>query len=102
MDSFRFARHFLLVLALFTSLSSWQGITYAADTESVAGVSTVNVNSASAEDIARVLNGVGEKRAEAIVSYRKEHGPFKTLADLQNVKGIGNSVLEKNKSRISF
>ena len=40
----------------------------------------VSINSASAEDLARVMNGVGLKKAQAIVSYREEYGPFKTVA----------------------
>jgi competence protein ComEA len=41
----------------------------------------VSINSASAEDLARVMNGVGLKKAQAIVSYREEYGPFKTVED---------------------
>lgn len=37
----------------------------------------VSINTASAEDLARVMNGVGLKKAQAIVSYREEYGPFK-------------------------
>lgn len=41
----------------------------------------VSINTASAEDLARVMNGVGLKKAQAIVSYREEYGPFKTVDD---------------------
>ncbi|MCU6663155.1 ComE operon protein 1 [compost metagenome] len=56
----------------------------------------VSINAASAEDLARVMNGVGLKKAQAIVSYREEYGPFKTLDDLTQVPGIGGSLVERN------
>lgn len=56
----------------------------------------VNVNKASAEEIAKALDGVGLSRAAAIVEYRELNGPFQAAADLRNVKGIGESILEKN------
>lgn len=56
----------------------------------------VSINSASAEDLARVMNGVGLKKAQAIVSYREEYGPFKTVEDLKQVPGIGSSLVERN------
>ncbi len=61
---------------------------------------TVNINSADAETLAEGLVGVGMSRAEAIVRYREEFGPFFTADDLQQVKGIGPSVVEKNRERI--
>jgi|LZQQ01.1.fsa_nt_gb competence protein ComEA len=60
----------------------------------------VNVNSASASEIADALSGVGEVKAQAIVEYRKAHGGFKSVDELANVKGIGAKTLEKNKSDI--
>lgn len=56
----------------------------------------VSINSASAEDLARVMNGVGLKKAQAIVSYREEYGPFKTVEDLKQVPGMGSSLVERN------
>lgn len=60
----------------------------------------VNVNTASAGDIAESLNGVGEMKAQAIVDYRKTHGAFKSVDELTNVKGIGAKTVEKNKGDI--
>ncbi len=62
----------------------------------------VDINTASAEVIAEALNGVGLKRAEAIVEYREKHGAFQSLADLEAVKGIGASTLSRNQDRILF
>lgn len=60
----------------------------------------VNVNTADAATIAAELKGVGEKTAMAIVAYRDANGPFKTVEDLKNVKGVGDAIIEKNRSDI--
>ena len=56
----------------------------------------ISINSAPAEELARVMNGVGLKKAQAIVSYREEYGPFKTLDDLKQVPGMGGALVERN------
>ncbi|MGR5237913.1 ComEA family DNA-binding protein [Vibrio alfacsensis] len=61
---------------------------------------TVNINTASADEIAAMLKGIGEKKAQDIVEYRTEHGPFKTASDLTNVKGVGEATVKKNQERI--
>ena len=61
----------------------------------------VNINSADAATLADRLNGVGIKKAEAIVSFREQNGPFKSIDDLVNVTGIGAATLEKNRNLIS-
>jgi competence protein ComEA len=63
-------------------------------------VVTVNINSASAEELATLLVGVGAQKAQAIVDFRETNGPFVAKADLTKVKGIGQSILEKNQERI--
>jgi competence protein ComEA len=60
----------------------------------------VNVNKADAATLASSLDGIGPSKAAAIVSYRDEHGPFKSVDDLSHVKGIGPSTLERNRSAI--
>lgn len=62
----------------------------------------VSINSASAEELAQAMNGVGLKKAQAIVSYRDEYGPFKTLEDLQQVPGMGVSLVERNLDRLTL
>ena len=52
---------------------------------------TVNVNQASADELAR-LPRVGKKLAERIVTHRKEHGPFKRVEDVMEVKGVGEKM----------
>lgn len=62
----------------------------------------VNVNTADAATIAMELKGIGEKTAAAIVAYREEHGPFKTLEELKKVKGVGDKVIANNEADILF
>ncbi len=64
-----------------------------------AGV-VVNLNTATPEELSNALQGVGQARAEAIVKYRDTHGPFQSFDDLKNVKGIGDKIIENNKSRM--
>ncbi len=63
-------------------------------------VQPVNVNTATAEEIAEALKGVGMSKAEAIVSYRTEHGDFKHADELVNVKGIGIRTVDINREYI--
>ncbi len=53
----------------------------------------VNINKADAETIAEELKGIGFAKAQAIVEYRRKHGPFKSPDDLSLVKGIGERTL---------
>lgn len=81
------------------------GATFAKDLTdelSVEAVMTVNVNEADAEAIANTLVGVGISRAQAIVDYREKHGRFYSAEELTAVKGIGQSTVEKNLSRITI
>lgn len=57
----------------------------------------VDINTADAKTLAANINGVGNKKAEEIVQYRDKHGPFKSADDLTKVKGIGPSLIEKNR-----
>ena len=60
----------------------------------------ININSATVEELTQ-LQKVGPKTAERIVAYRDANGPFKTVDDLKNVKGIGDKILELNKDRLT-
>ena len=60
----------------------------------------VNINTADAATLDRVLLNVGPAKAEAIVDYRKEHGAFRSAEELAMVKGIGLKTVEKNRDRI--
>jgi competence protein ComEA len=60
----------------------------------------VNINTASAADLDRVLVNVGPSKAEAIVEYRRAHGPFRNADELAQVKGIGLKTVDKNRDLI--
>ncbi len=62
----------------------------------------VNINTADAETISNELQGVGMTKAQAIVEYRKNHGPFRSYDDLTLVKGIGARTVEINRENILF
>ncbi|MFW1953277.1 ComEA family DNA-binding protein [Acinetobacter beijerinckii] len=59
----------------------------------------ISLNKANLQQL-QTLNGVGEKKAQAIVEYRQKNGGFKTVDELMNVKGIGPKLLEKNKAKL--
>jgi len=61
---------------------------------------TVNINTADAATLAQVLHNIGPAKAEAIVAWREENGPFKSMEQLAQVKGIGLSTIERNRERI--
>jgi len=60
----------------------------------------VNINTADAETLAAELDGVGMSKAQAIVQYRSENGPFQSAAELVEVKGIGERTVQMNKGNI--
>ncbi|NOT84567.1 MAG: helix-hairpin-helix domain-containing protein [Methylococcaceae bacterium] len=62
----------------------------------------VNVNTADATTLADALHGIGLKKAQDIVAYREANGPFKSLEELGNVKGVGDKTLAKNQADILF
>ena len=59
----------------------------------------VNINTATVEEL-KTLKGVGEKKAEAIIEYRKKNGSFQTKEDLMKVRGIGKKLFESFQERI--
>ncbi|MBN1084926.1 helix-hairpin-helix domain-containing protein [Erwinia aphidicola] len=102
-----------LALAIGTTLPV--AVSAAAPKEAVAEVKTaphdkgsaesagqVSINSASAQELAAALNGVGLKKAESIVSYREKYGPFTQLDQLKEVPGMGNTLVERNLSHIKL
>lgn len=62
---------------------------------------TININTADAQTLATRLNGIGPSKAQAIVAYREQHGPFKSIEQLAEVKGIGLKTVEQNKELVS-
>jgi competence protein ComEA len=60
----------------------------------------ININTASAEEL-DTLPGIGPSLAQAIIDYRTQHGLFKTIDELNDVKGIGDALLAKLRDRIT-
>lgn len=79
-----------LILAALLTLASFTA--FAAD--------RLDINRASATEIAATMNGIGQVKAEAIVAYRNANGPFKSVDQLAEVKGVGLKTVEKNREVI--
>lgn len=71
----------------------------AAKPASVAPQEAVNINTADAQALTK-LKGIGPKKAEAIVAFRKTNGAFKSVDQLADVKGIGAKTVEANRKNI--
>ncbi|CAD2075693.1 ComE operon protein 1 [Jeotgalicoccus aerolatus] len=61
----------------------------------------VNINTASIAELT-TLNGIGEKKAQAILTYREEQGLFTTLEEIKNIPGIGDKTFENLKPYITI
>lgn len=61
----------------------------------------ININTATAKEL-QSLSGVGEKRAEAIVKWREDHGNFTSIEDLNKIKGVSQKWIEKNRAYLSI
>jgi len=68
----------------------------------LASAAAVNINTADAATLAANIIGVGEKRAQAIVNFREEHGPFKSVDELTQVKGIGLKLVDSNRENLTI
>ena len=66
----------------------------------IVAAAPVNINQASAEQIAEALNGIGMSKAQAIVDYRETYGLFSSAEDIVFVRGIGDSIYQDNKDDI--
>ncbi len=60
----------------------------------------VDINSADATVLAEAIKGVGVKKAEAIVAYREQHGPFSSVDELTQVRGIGEKTVEESRENL--
>ncbi|QXH52910.1 helix-hairpin-helix domain-containing protein [Pseudomonas fakonensis] len=60
----------------------------------------LDLNSADATTLQRELNGIGKAKAEAIVAYRDANGPFTSVDELLEIKGIGKALLERNRDKL--
>ncbi|WP_447742057.1 ComEA family DNA-binding protein [Pseudomonas laurentiana] len=60
----------------------------------------LDLNKADALTLQKELNGIGKAKAEAIVAYREANGPFASVDELLEIKGIGNALLERNRDKV--
>jgi competence protein ComEA len=67
--------------------------------KAVAQQTAININTADAQTLTK-LKGIGQKKAEAIIAWRKANGSFKTVEQFADVKGIGEATLEANRKNI--
>ncbi|MCX8711866.1 helix-hairpin-helix domain-containing protein [Gilliamella sp. B3464] len=65
-------------------------------------ITQVNINTASAEELTKVLTGIGASKAKKIVEYREKFGPFVSVEQLKEVSGIGQATLDKNAGKIAL
>ena len=84
MDKFKCA-----IVGIILSFASW-----------AVWADAVDINTATADQIASGLKGVGKSKAEAIVKDREKNGPFKSVDDLARVKGVKTAVISKNRDNI--
>jgi competence protein ComEA len=61
----------------------------------------VDINTADAGALASAIDGVGERKAEAIIEHRQTNGPFASVDELANVKGIGIKTVENNRDSLT-
>lgn len=83
-----------ITLVLMFTLASYSNLALSA--------APLDINAATAEQFAAVMSGVGNKKARAIIQYREQNGEFSELDELIFVKGIGPSLLKKNREYLSI
>jgi len=89
---------------LTTTLLLYTNLTFAAPTvtnEIVKIQKVIHLNKSTIDDLV-TLKGIGHKKAQAILMYREQVGPFKSIDDLTKVKGIGDKVLMDNQGRLKI
>ncbi|MBO5230829.1 MAG: ComEA family DNA-binding protein [Clostridia bacterium] len=74
--------------------------TEAQTNETTAAVGKININTAAADELSQ-LEGIGDKKAQAIIEHREKNGRFRASEELTDVSGISASILEKNIERIA-
>jgi len=83
-----YLRLYLFIIALFCSVSS-------------VFAEQLDINTANPLQLTEHMVGIGPSKAAAIVEYRGANGPFQSIDDLVEVKGISSRTVEKNRSRIT-
>lgn len=76
------------------------GQTMQAEERREEGITRVNLNSADRAQLC-TLPGIGQQKAERIIAYREQHGPFRSTEEIKNIPGIKDKAYEKLRDRIS-
>ncbi|HNB18912.1 MAG TPA: ComEA family DNA-binding protein [Agitococcus sp.] len=92
-----------ILLLLLIIVSQWTQAQQICELPSTKAKSeSININTASVEELSSKLKGIGKAKAAAIIEWRETNGKFQSLEDVDEVKGIGSATLEKNKALIRF
>ncbi len=91
-----------LIFAFLATVTSLASLPSYAEPPAAAIEHSVNINTATAAELAEAISGVGLKKAEAIVAYRELHGGFSSLDELTEVKGLGVGTVEKNRAKLTL
>ncbi len=92
-----------ILLLLLIIVSQWTQAQQICELPSTkAKLESININTASVEELSSKLKGIGKAKAAAIIEWRETNGKFQSLEDVDEVKGIGSATLEKNKALIRF
>lgn len=91
---------YLLLLLSISAVQPYLVMAEAAGPVSKGEIAVLNVNVASADEMA-AIPGLGEKKSQAIVKFREKHGPFVKVEDLKKVDGIGDKLFGKIKSYVT-
>lgn len=92
-----------ILLLLLIIVSQWTQAQQICELPSTKAKSeSININTASVEELSSKLKGIGKAKAAAIIEWRETNGKFQSLEDVDEVKGIGPAILEKNKALIRF
>ena len=86
-------------MSIFRSMLLLFSMLLAVSTQVLAG--QVDINTADAGTLASAIDGVGEHKAQAIVAHRQTNGPFASVDELANVKGIGVKTVESNRDALT-
>ena len=91
----------LLLVAMTPALAASQAAAPGKLTHVASVNSKVNINTADASELQKI-KGVGPKTAQAIIQWRKQQGPFKTVDQLLAIKGIGEKTLQRMRGQVSL
>lgn len=68
---------------------------------STAALAAVNLNSATKDELV-ALPGIGPSKAQAIIDYRTQNGPFRSVDEIRKVRGIGEKLFQQIKPELTI